>query len=375
MQGEAMRGAFALLTVAVAIGIARGEPARRTATIDVDGIEVRAGQGFSFPGVAQLKKGDTVVVIREEEHFLAILPPPGAMSWIRQIHLGKVDGHDTGNVNVPVAVEAAEVMAGSEENRRPTNRVTTRLPKGTIVEVTGPAVRIDNSSWFPISPPEGDLRWIPRNAIKGGTLTALAPPPPYVRPETSPFTVTGGEKGPAAARPAVASLPAALKEHRLWGRATEAEARGDYATARAQYALIYQDLWDQKAERDAIVICYNRYTRCDEMVKRGDTGPTTRQPESRREPMPAAESSRTNSSGAKWSKPGYLQELQKVYVDSQPVFALQDDAGNVVNYVTAVSGINLRNYNGKRVQLYGTIATRPELYKPHLTAERVEVAK
>ena len=85
--------------------------------------------------------------------------------------------------------------------------------------------------------------------------------------------------------------------------------------------------------------------------------------------------SRDAAGAGKWSSPGYLQELQRVYVDGQPVFSLQDDRGNVVYYVTAVSGINLKNYNGKRVQLYGTVAQRPELYKPHLLAERVDVAK
>jgi hypothetical protein len=370
IQGGAMRGAFALLTVAAALGLARGEPGRRTATIDIDGVEIRAGQGFKFPAVGQLKKGDTVLVVREEENFLAILPPPDAVSWVRQIHLGKLEGSEGGKTNVPVTVEGAEVKAGTEKG--PGSGVTTHLPKGSIVEVTGPAVRIDNASWLPITPPDGDLRWVPRNAIKGGSLAALPSPSPYVRPDTPPFSVAGGDKGSAPARPAAGNLPAPLKQHRLWARATEAEARGDYATARSQYALIYQDLWDQKAERDAIVICYNRYARCDEMVKRGDAG---RKTESRREPPPATESTGPASSGAKWSKPGYLQELQKVYVDGQPVFALQDDGQNVMNYVTAVSGINLRNYAGKRVRLYGTVSTRPELYKPHLVAEQVEAAK
>ena len=372
-----MRGAFALLTVAAALGVAAAEPTRRTATIDVDGVEVRAGQGFAFPGVGKLKKGDTVIVVGEEDTgFLAIVPPPGAVSWVRQIHLGKVEGMDGGKANVPVAVEGAEIMAGSEKDHKPTNRVTARLPKGTIVEVTGPAVRIENASWYPITPPEGDLRWVPKNAIKGSSLTSLSPPPAYTRPETPTFTIPGADpRGPAPARPAAASLPAALTGHRLWAKADAAENRGDYAAARTQYALIYQDLWDQKAERDAILICYHRYQRCDEMVKRGDSGPPARKPESRREPPTAADAPGTSATGARWSKPGYLQELQKVYVDGQPVFALQDDAGNVVNYVTAVSGISLRNYNGKRVQLYGTVATRPELYKPHLTAERVEMAK
>ena len=30
---------------------------------------------------------------------------------------------------------------------------------------------------------------------------------------------------------------------------------------------------------------------------------------------------------------------------------------------------------GKRVQVYGPVSTRPELYKPHISVERVEVAK
>jgi hypothetical protein len=47
----------------------------------------------------------------------------------------------------------------------------------------------------------------------------------------------------------------------------------------------------------------------------------------------------------------------------------------VIYYVTAVTGINLKNYNGKRVQLYGAVAQRPELYRPHMAVERVEVAK
>ena len=85
--------------------------------------------------------------------------------------------------------------------------------------------------------------------------------------------------------------------------------------------------------------------------------------------------SRGVASDAKWSNAGYLHELQKVYVDGQQVFSLQDDRGNVVYYVTAVSGINLKNYSGKRVQLYGVVAERAELYRPHMAVERVEVAK
>ena len=363
-----MRTAIALVAVGLALsGAAATDPPRRTATVDVDGVEVRSGHALGFPAVGQLRKGDSVIILREEETgFVAILPPAGSVSWIKQIHLAKVESGESGKANVPVAIEGAEVMAGTDQSGRPTNRVTVRLPKGTIVETVGPALRVDNASWYPITPPEGDLRWIPKSALRAASLTAVAPAPPY-RPESPAFTVAGSDGSKAAGRLAVGTLPKSLTEHRDWAQASAAEQAGDYSRARSLYARIYQDLWDQKAERDAIVICYNRYTRCDEMVKKSGA---------RRSDRPASdEATRGVASEGKWSSPGFLQELQKVYVDGQQVFSLQDERGNVINYVTAVAGINLKSYTGKRVQLYGLVAQRPELYRPHMAVERVEVAK
>src|SRR5262249_19635574 len=159
-----------------------------------------------------------------ETGFLAILPPTGSVSWIKQIHLGKVEQGEGGRANVTVAVDGAEVLAGSDKEGKPTNRVTTRLPKGTIVETTGQPVRVDNASWYPIVPPEGDLRWIPKSAVKASSLTALAPPPPYEHPTTSPFTVGGSGSEPP---PKAAALPKELTEHRLWAQASQAEKNGD----------------------------------------------------------------------------------------------------------------------------------------------------
>src|SRR5262249_4101809 len=218
-----------------------------------------------------------------------------------------------------------------------------------------------------------DLRWVPKNAVKASTMSALAPPPLYARPETSPFTVSEGSRPDPVAKPAAAALPRALTDHRLWAQASQADKAGDYATAKALYARIYQDLWDQKAERDAIVICYNRYTRCDELLKRGEGAPG--RTESRRESAASTETTGRGSSDAKWSTPGYLQELQKVFVDGQPVYSLQDDRGNVIYYVTAVTGIRLQNFNNTRQHLYAVGSRRREPSRPHRAAERVEAAR
>jgi hypothetical protein len=361
-----MRTALTLLAAAIGLGTVLGaDPVRRTATVDIDGVEVRSGHALGFPSTGQLRKGDSVIVVREEETgFLAILPPTGSVSWIKQIHLGKVEPGEGGRANVTVAVDGAEVLAGSDKEGKPTNRVTARLPKGTIVETTGQTMRVDNATWYPIVPPEGDLRWIPKSAVKASSLTALAPPPPYERPTTSPFTVGGSGSEPPPKAPA---LPKELTEHRLWSQASQAEKNGDYSTARSLYARVYQDLWDHHAERDAIVICYNRYIKCDEAVKQGGTTVS----------RPSRSESKSVSDGdsGKWSSPGKLVEQQRVFVDGQSVFSFEDDRGSVMYYVTAASGINLRTYAGKRVQLYGTVSQRPELYRPHMLVERIEPAK
>jgi len=370
---------FALALIAVGLGLASShsaDPLKKTATVEVDGVEVRAGHALGFPAVRQLQKGDTVIVVREEETgFYAIQPPTGSVSWIKQIHLAKIEPGEGGKANVSVTVEGAEVLAGYEKENKPTNRITTRLPKGTIVETLGPSVRVDNASWYPIVPPDGDLRWIPKAALRSASLRAMAPPPPYVRADKSPFTVVPGTNTKTdAAIPVVASLPRVLTDHRLWAQATQAEQSKDIATARTLYARIYQDLWDQKAERDAIVICYNRYSRCDEAIKKGDRSslPTDHPGESR---TPATPTGRAGNDTPKWSNAGYLNEVQRVFVDGQQVYSLQDDGNNVLFYLTGVSGVSLKNFKGRRVQVYGVTSQRPELYRPHIAVERVELAK
>ncbi|HVK13387.1 MAG TPA: hypothetical protein VM597_31825 [Gemmataceae bacterium] len=355
-----------LVLLSTGLTIVAADPPRRTATVDVDGAEVRSGPALKFPAVADLRKGDSLLILRDEDKwFYAIEPPPGSVSWIKAIHLGKVDVA-AGKANVPVAVDGAEVFAGRDRKSGPSNHASLRLPRGTIVEVTGPSVRIDAANWYPITPPDGDVRWIQKNNIKSASIAAVAPPP--ARPDFAP--VSGDGRTVAGAAPA-AGLPRDLTGHRLYDQAVRAEQANDFATAKTLYARIYTDLWDQKADRDAIIICYNRYTRCNEKVEQGGTGPTT-------SPRSAASTPRTDTTArsaptdAKWNGPGYLQELQRVFVEGQPVYSLTDDRGAVAFYVTAADGINLKSFNGRRVQVYGAVQQRPELYRPHIAAERVE---
>jgi hypothetical protein len=350
-----MRSFLVLLTTSLTVVAA--DPPRRTATVDVDGAEVRSGPALRYQAVAELRKGDSILILRDEDKwFYAIEPPPGSVSWVKAIHLGKVDLAGVGKANVPVAVEGAEVFAGTDRKSGPTNHATLRLPRGTIVEVTGPSVRLETTNWFPITPPDGDVRWMQKHNIKTSSIAAVAPPPS--RPD-SPATVPGTPL--AETRPTASGLPRTLTDHRLYDQAVRAEQSNDFATAKTLYARIY-----------TIVICYNRYNRCEEMIKQGGRAPTS--PPRSSAPVSRNDTTvRSAPTDGKWNGPGYLQELQRVFVEGQPVYSLTDDRGAVAFYVTAADGINLKNFNGKRVQVFGMVQQRPELYRPHIAAERIEV--
>lgn len=356
---------------------------RRIAVIDLEGVEIRAGHAMSYASVGQLHKGDKVIVVREEETgFLAIQPPIGTMSWVRKIHLGKIEPNESGKSNVTVMVDGAEVMAGNQKGDAPLNRVTTQLPKGTIVEVMDKPIRIDGSIWYPVVPPEGDLRWIPKNAVRKQEMVAVGNPAPYYPPEPPAYSVAGGETSKAGnegvVKPAVAGQPKVLTDHKYWAQANRAESSGDYSTAKKLYALIYQDLWDQKVERDALLIAYNRFTRCDEQLKRGTDSGSSRRTESRRETTSDNEERGKPSAQLQAQNPkaiGYLQEMAKVFVDGKQVYAFNDDKGNVVYYATGAEGLNLKTFMGKKVQVFGEISNRAELYRPHIAVEKVETVR
>lgn len=54
-----------------------------------------------------------------------------------------------------------------------------------------------------------------------------------------------------------------------------------------------------------------------------------------------------------------------------PPFALMDDEGRVLQYVTPAAGLNLHRYTRKRIGIYGQRGTFPSLNAPLLTAHRI----
>ena len=67
---------------------------------------------------------------------------------------------------------------------------------------------------------------------------------------------------------------------------------------------------------------------------------------------------------------GWLQGVH-TSVQGQPEFALTDDAGNVLAYVRATTGLNLRRYMQQPVTVYGVKGYIPNLAAKQIVADRV----
>ena len=120
-----------------------------------------------------LRQGDRVQVERElESGWLVIRPPAGSFSWINSRFVQYIsskyanyvvtyDGHD-----VPV------LIGSSLKVDRPT-RIGVRLPRGAQVRVIGRGMTDEEGTWLPIEPPEGEVRYLRKEAVAKPGGTAL----------------------------------------------------------------------------------------------------------------------------------------------------------------------------------------------------------
>jgi len=72
-----------------------------------------------------------------------------------------------------------------------------------------------------------------------------------------------------------------------------------------------------------------------------------------------------NYDGSGWLMPVVTQRRDV------PQYALTDDYGRILKFVTPTPGLNLRRYLRKQIAVRGTQRSVPQLYRPHLMAERV----
>jgi hypothetical protein len=385
-----------VLLAAPAAGFAQTAPVLAAVT---DEVRLRAGPSDQFPETATLRPGDAVVVVREEENgWLAVQDPPGkvhSVSWV-QMQLVDFDPGRPTPQNVVVQAETT-LAAGQIGLAQPiTNVRRAAVPEGTVLTVIGAKVTFEGKSWYPVLPPAGDYRYLPKQAVKyerpaTTAFTVRDDRPPGVTPAGAsapgPGAETGGTPGagPGAGRPQV--------PHPLWAQAEAAERDGRYDDAEKLYFQLARVMNEPGGDHDVANLCYTRIHTLREKkraaagggVAAADSRPPASAPASPRPQTavtprppaggtPPAAPADPGDDRPRWTGPGRLKR-SALALDGRQTYVLESNSGETLVYVVAAQGVNLERYVNKQVDVYGVSYPRRGLSKPYVLATAAEAAQ
>jgi hypothetical protein len=346
---------------------ARAEPGKYTAAVVLPEIELRSGPSWQYKPTGKVRKGEQVIVHHEDGGWAAVVPLPGAVSFVNHRFLGEFDPNGSGKQNALVMADNVEVRVGVDKGG-PLPVTQVKLPRGTWVEIAGPKTRDENTTWYPITPPEGEYRWLPKEAL--GAPAPLTPPPVFVKSgqgDKTPGTLTS-----------VGPKPAAAVGNAQWDKAEQAEKAGDYALAEKLYTLLYQDLQRRNSDPELLLVCYNRIIKCQDRLRLdggprpAPAAPSSSDPAKSPAALQAPTGSNTGASGLawpndpkatggqRWTGPGSLRRAGFT-IDGKQAYALENSRGQLTYYVTAGPNVSLDQYVNRQVDLLGNVQVRGEI--------------
>jgi hypothetical protein len=383
---------FAGLVVVVTPVAGLAQSGAYLATVTDPEVKLRAGPSDQFPETATLPRGATVVVDHEESNgWLAVQDPPGkvySVSWV-QMQLVDFDAGKPTPQNVTVDEQGATLRGGQIGLAQPLNVARAKVPGGTILTVIGPKVQFEGKSWYPVVPPAGDFRYLPKQAVRSEKIVNTS----FVVRDTSPLPPSSPALGgPTASIPGTGTLPPAPggpganankppTDHPLWAQAEAAERAGNSDEAERLFFQLARVMNEPGGNHDIANLCYTRIHALREKKRAaggtasGSTTASTLPPAATpAKPPPASTpTADTRDDRPRWTGPGILQRTA-VAPDGRKTFALVSN-GETLVYVTAGQGVDLEKYLNKRVEVYGVSYTHPNLKRSIVIATAVEAAQ
>jgi hypothetical protein len=314
---------------------AQQPPASSTPTqqvIMVNEVEVRAGASLKYYATAKLRRGDPVVVVgpaASDPTWLAIKPPAGSYSWVE---LSNVERQ--GSRFATIEKDGASVLVGSSVVERKPDMEGAKLKRGTILVILpgGQVLKDGNTSYLPVEPALQEVRYIPAEAVRGSTATAVAADSP----------------------PRQAALPAATGAKALIQQADELYSKRDYANAGRLYEQAGQL---STADYSDKAYCYKQLA---QLAQAGQHWPgaqgaaaqtTALSPGTGRPPAAPLASL---SPGWQWSQWGSLRKTT-IQKDGRAVYVLEDGRHQPLLYAIAYPGMTLDTHVGKMMTMYGNV--------------------
>jgi hypothetical protein len=387
------------------------------ATVADEEVKLRAGPSDAFPETGTLKRGAVVVVEREESGgWVAVTAPYGSVSWIATQFIEDPTPDKPTPKNVLVhADDEVTLAAGKAGEAQPLDIRRVKIPNGTALLLLGPKATFAGKTWYPVSPPAGDVRYLPKTAIKydrpvNNTVAVRVTEPGAPLPSPAPSAPVASIPNNSGVTPAAgvtASKPAV--NHPLWVQADNAEREGRYLDAEKALFDLAAVMNGPDGDRAVADQCFTRIHTLREKRRNGGTAvplPTTSVLQPPREekkdnsgggvgpgvpqaipastakpnptsnpPLPSPADTNTTE-GAKWTGVGTLRRTV-VTPDGtgRPAFALETAPGVVKVYVVAGADVDLRKWDGKKVDVYGVQQPSRGLSRPYVVATAVEPAQ
>ncbi|AMV25761.1 hypothetical protein VT84_15295 [Gemmata sp. SH-PL17] len=410
-----LRAPFAGLFVVLSAAHATAQPGVYKGTITDPEVKLRAGGSDQYPDTGTLRQGTPVVVEKEEGNWLAITAPQGSISWVQVQFI-----QDTQKDQPPesrtsprsVFVETdtdvdVTIATGKVGLAQPLQIRRVKLPPGTELFVIGQSVTFSGKTWYPILPPHGDVRWVPKTAVRlekavnteytvhvNEHATPIAP-----GSTASPAATPAG--GPVASIPGPAVTPTAgttaskpAVNHPLWIKAEAAERDNRIKDAEDLYFQLAEEMNRTGGDNEIVNQCFSRVhmLRRKEREARGTPTstsatptslmkpPTTREDRSVRPGTPEALPPAANTTGAKDERETLRGVLKystltprglngRLYMIESP------QGGEVKAFVAEGTGVDLSYYVGRSVEITGSVTTAYGLKRTCIVATNVELSR
>jgi hypothetical protein len=384
--------------------IAQQTPYR--ATVSDPDVVIRAAPSDRLDDTGTLSRGAVVIVEREEANgWLAITAPYGSVSWIATQFINDPAPEKPVPKNVLVeADDEVTLAAGKAGLAQPLDIRRVKIPTGTAVLIIGPKVTFSGKTWYPIVPPAGDLRYIPKTAVQFEKVATSnftvnvnenpgpVPPPAPVAPSAGapvgaapvPVAPAAPVGAPIAGVPAPADAAKPIVNHPLWIQAETAERENRLADAEKAYFDLAAIMNGPGGDHDIANLCYTRIHAIRERKRASNTGgqPVNDDRGVRPGPPQAITTSATGVGAAAvipkpngaaptgtpggerpdWIGPGTLR-LSVLTLDGidKKTYSLESAPGAPIVYVLAAPGADLGPFLNKRINVLGVPQERKGL--------------
>ncbi len=396
--------------------------------ISATDVYVRSGPGQSYYPTDKLEAGQEVEVYRHDPGgWFVIRPPRGSFCWVSGRFL------TAGVDNLAVVIEdnvAARVGSRLSDIR---DVVQVRLNKGEVVELLEAktiGTGASRQTWYKIAPPQGDFRWVsgkyvdrdyPADGLRktgatgndtvvsagGGSGLNVSPgsqtptsPPPQRLAQQSPAVADSRSWNAEPAGQAPIAYPPQRDAGQSSGPTPEAfraelgEIDAKLSRMVAEEPTVW-DFGDMRIRTEQLVgmaqtavqtgrarVLLNKIGRFEEIKRRHDAISAARvareqvarrqadRPAAAADP-PTADATARRRLEERFDGAGVLAEVPSSK-DGAPRYALLDEAGDILCYVSPAIGVNLRHYLGRRVGVNGNTGVVFQQRARHVTAKHVD---